>query len=557
MKRFVKRFFLAVACLVFLVSCSGETGNTDSESQKPTGAIEGVVRELGTEIPIAGVSVFLVRTPNQPQLRTNSDADGRFSLESVEAGRHLVAVVREGYVVPGRLEISGYPFQLTAGQRIANTVLHMAPAGTIAGRVFAPDGKPANRVEIQILRSLHLMGRPQWSEVNKGGSARAGRVETNHRGEFRALGVDPGRYVVRLVPHEFTIESIVPGGTSAAPTLYPGVRDISKAATVEVHPGRETLLEDIRLKNEKRGWIRVAVINESGQSLENMGTWKVGPPGWIGSEYALADQRIVSQYHEIQPDSPGIYDIVATWSSPTGLLAGSLRVNYQGVDVTVKMPVRKPLGKVAGNVLLLEKDGTKRGLVGVEVAIGPQITYFARSGPGGALVLPEVYLGRYQLGYIRGLPADTFVLGVNQGSRDVFRENLVVENGQTNLEVTVSSGAGGLEGKVVDGNGMPVHNALVALVPESPLKDRTDYYGAYKDTRTDNEGKFSIRSITPGSYHAYSWMDAPASAFRNEAFMKAFAGKGTPVKLDPGGYDTISLQALTVGAVYDRAVLRQ
>ena len=71
----------------------------------------------------------------------------------------------------------------------------------------------------------------------------------------------------------------------------------------------------------------------------------------------------------------------------------------------------------------------------------------------------------------------------------------------------------------------PVHNALVALVPESPLKERTDYYGAYKDTRTDQNGEFEIRGITPGSYQAYAWADAPASAYRNAAFMKRLRGR--------------------------------
>jgi protocatechuate 3,4-dioxygenase beta subunit len=536
--------FLLVACLALAASCAGQPETGDSESQRTGGAIEGFVREAVTEIPIAGASIFLVRPSDQSQVRTNSDADGHFILEGMEAGRHLVAVIREGYVVPGRHEISGYPFQLATGERIAQTVFHMVPTGTIAGRVLDSDGKPANRVEVQLLQRLYLMGRSQWSEVNRGGTARPGRVATNDRGEFRALGVDPGQYVIRLVPREPSVESLTPGSASAAPTVYPGVRDISKAATVEVKAGRETLLDDIKLKNEKRSWIRVAVINESGQSLEGMGTWKVAPPDWIGSEYVLADQRVVNSYHEIQPDSPGTYDIVATWPSPMGRLAGTARVNYQGVDVNVKLSIRKPLGKLSGHVLLLERDGTKRGLVGAEVAIGPQITYFAKSGPEGALQFPEVYPGRYQLGFIRGLPADTFVLSVNQGTRDIFRENIVVESGGTNLEVVVSSGSGVLEGTVLDRSGKPAHNALVALVPESPLKDRTDYYGAYKESRTDNEGRFSIRSIIPGSYHAYAWTNAPAGAFRNGAFMKVFSGKGTPVKLDLGGQMTLELKAL-------------
>jgi hypothetical protein len=111
----------------------------------------------------------------------------------------------------------------------------------------------------------------------------------------------------------------------------------------------------------------------------------------------------------------------------------------------------------------------------------------------------------------------------------------------------VSEGAGVVEGKVSDDAGRPLHNALVALVPESPLKERKDYYGAYRDIRTDQNGHFEIRGVIPGSYQAYAWVDAPASAYRNETFLKEFAGKGTPVKADAGGRAQVDLKALSAG----------
>ena len=155
---------------------------------------------MGTDVPIAGVSLFLVRPSDQPPVRTTTDGDGRFKLEGLEAGRHLVGVVRDGYVVPGRQEISGYPFRVTEGQRVTDAVFQMIPAGIISGRVFDPDGKPANRVEVQLLQNLYLMGRPQWSLVNRGGSSREIRVDTNDRGEFRAAGSGPGTVHDSLCP---------------------------------------------------------------------------------------------------------------------------------------------------------------------------------------------------------------------------------------------------------------------------------------------------------------------------------------------------------------------
>jgi hypothetical protein len=538
------RRFLKGVCLALLVSCSSQPKDDTKEAGKQTATIEGSVREVGTDVPIAGVSVFLVRPSNQLQVRSTTDAEGRFILEGLDAGRHFVAVIRDGYVIPGRLEISGFPYRVNPGQHVKNAVFRMIPAGTISGRVFGPDGKPANRVEVQLLQNLYVLGRPQWSLVNRGGSSREIRVDTNERGEFRALGVDPGPYAIRFVPHEASVQSVTPGGISPAPMFYSGARNVSEATLVEVKPGRETLLEDLTLKNERRTWIRVTIVNESGVPLEGFGTWDAKPADWIGSEYPLLEQRIVNNYHEIQPDSRGAFDVIATWSSAAGRLAGMARVNYQNADVNVKLPVRKAKTMLTGHVLLQEAGGATRPLVGAEVAIGPKVSYVARSGPEGAILLPEVYSGRYQLGYVRGLPADTFVQSAWQGSRDIFREDLIVDGSEVNLEVVVNPGAGVLEGKATDASGRPVHNTLVALVPESPLKERTDYYGAYKDTRTDQNGEFEIRGITPGSYQAYSWIDAPASAYRNAAFMKRFEGRGTPVKLDLNGRMTVELKAI-------------
>jgi hypothetical protein len=531
--------------LALLTSCASSTKNEDGTGE-PTATIEGSVQEADSKVPISGVSVFAVRTSDQPQLRTSTDADGHFKLEGLPAGRHLIAVVRSGYVVPGRQEISGYPYTVSEGQQIRDAVFQMIPAGTISGRVFSSDGKPANHVEVQLLQSLYVLGHPQWSIVNRGGSSRETRVETNERGEFRALGVDPGEYRIRFVPHETTIASVVPGGASTAPMLYPGVRDISAASAVMVNRGRETLLNDIHLKEERRTWIRVSVMNSSGQPLEGFGDWEAKPAGWIGSEYPLSDQRVVNNYHEIQPDTPGIYDIIASWPNPAGRLTGTARVEYRGADVEVRLPITKAEGRLTGHVVLQEIGGTTRPFAGAEVAIGPKISYFARSGPDGALLLPEVYPGNYQLGFVRGLLEGTFVLSVRQGGRDVFTQDLVVGKGESNLEIVLTKGAGVAEGKVTDAGGRSLHNALVALVPESPLKERKDYYGAYRDARTDQNGHFEIRGMTPGSYRAYAWADAPASAYRNDAFMKGFAGKGTAVKVDVGGRLKVELMGLSV-----------
>jgi hypothetical protein len=162
------------------------------------------------------------------------------------------------------------------------------------------------------------------------------------------------------------------------------------------------------------------------------------------------------------------------------------------------MVVRKPDGKLTGSVMLQEAGGKKRPLAAAEVAIGPKISYFVRSGASGELSFPEVYAGRYQLGYVRGIPQNSFVLSVRQGERDVLRDEVVVGKDAAALEVVVSEGAGVVMGKVTDGAGQVMQNALVALVPEGALRERKDYYGAYQDARTDQKGMFEIRGDHAG-----------------------------------------------------------
>ena len=57
-------------------------------------------------------------------------------------------------------------------------------------------------------------------------------------------------------------------------------------------------------------------------------------------------------------------------------------------------------------------------------------------------------------------------------------------------------------------------------------------------------GAFSLHGLTPGSYQVYSWRCAPASGFRNEGFMKQFAGQGRAVTLQRYGEATVELKTL-------------
>jgi hypothetical protein len=532
--------FTFMSLLSLLTSCGSNT-EQPAIPQIQGGTIQGFVRESDTDRPITAADVYVVSSRNQPVPRTTSDVDGRFVLSGLDSGRHLIAVSKSGYVLPQRLESSGYTFRVTSSETVNAGALYLIPAGSLSGRVLKPDGQPARRVEIQLLQNLFVLGRRQLAPVVPLGIR--SRIETNDRGEFRAVGVDPGEYFVRLNPREVTVESVTPGGRPPGPTLYPGVRDPGRATPVRVSPGRETRLDDVRLATDVRGWIKVFVVDKSAEELEGLGEWSLEPPGWIGSRYPLFHDRTVNNAHEFQPDLPGTYEISASWSTASGPVTGRIRAVYTGAAQEMRLVLERPKGRVVGTVMLQQAGGV-RPLAGAEVAIGPDIPYFASANVDGALVLPHVYPGRYKLGYVRGIPEDAYILSVKANGRDVLREDLTVGTGETKLEVVIGERGGKIDGKVTDADGQPTHNALVALVPEGPLKKRTDYYGAWQSIRTDQNGGFELRGITPGAYGAYAWSGVPASAFRNDEFIGRFAGKGISVMVEAGEEISLDLTLL-------------
>ena len=532
---------LAVASMTAFISCAPDAGQPLPAAQPQGGVIEGIVREIGTERPIAGATVYVVPSSNRPTPRTTTDAGGRFVLSGVEEGRHLITASRQGYVFPDRFEVSGSTFRVAGNPRIDAGSIYLVPAGSLTGRVSNPDGSPARKVEVQLLRNTYVMGRRQWTYAMPEGTR--SRIETNQNGEFRIVGVDPGEVLVRFTPREVTAESVIPGGKPPGPALYPGVRDPASAIPVIVSAGRETRLDDMKLMVDQRGWIKVYVMDRSEENLEGFGQWSMEPPGWVGSGYLLFQDRIVGNAHEFQPDLPGRYVISAQWSTKRGLVGGRLTVNYTGQPLELGLTVQKPQGSVSGVVMLRQTSGGTRPLEGVEVSIGPEIAYFGRTGQDGMFLLSGVFAGRYKLGYVRDMPPDAYVISATGNNRDILREDLVV-SAATKLDILIGEHGGTIAGVVTNKEGKPVHNALVALVPQGDLTARTDYYGAWQSTHSDQDGVFDFRGAAPGRYHAYAWLGAPASAFRSDEFLRRSGGMETSVTVRAGEKVSLELQVV-------------
>jgi len=152
------------------------------------------------------------------------------------------------------------------------------------------------------------------------------------------------------------------------------------------------------------------------------------------------------------------------------------------------------------------------------------------TGVDGTQTTRPLHAGRYRLEGFQGIPADSYVASATVGAQDALNGDFELVKGNLNLEVRVRRGAAVAGGKVTDSQGRVVHDAVVAAIPDSraarPLATL-----AYPSDRTDQNGVFEIRGLSPGLYRLYAWSVLEEAALRDPDFLRRFEGRGNEINI--------------------------
>ena len=122
---------------------------------------------------------------------------------------------------------------------------------------------------------------------------------------------------------------------------------------------------------------------------------------------------------------------------------------------------------------------------------------------------------------------------------DVLRSPIAVDQ-DMEIEVVLSMSVAAVYGGVHNTDGESVSYAVVALVPDSPLRNAGDLY---RSAITDSNGNFELHGIAPGNYRLFAWPDLEGAAYRNAEFMKEYDERGKPVQIQNDSRMTTSLTA--------------
>ena len=230
------------------------------------GTITGKVVESGSNRPLADVMMTLHAVSNRAELRTLTDADGRFVFEGVGTGSYRVMATLEGYGTETWSALETFPpangVRLTTGQLTVNVTdgqvrsdvnFALERAGLLAGRVTSSDGQPARGVLVVALsvnEDLRIM-------------PSTGQAHTNERGEYVIGNLRPAIYRVSAT----FIDPDRPralSGTGPRPTYFPGTHSLEEATALRVTGSAETRNVDIRLLSSDAFRIAGHVLRASG-----------------------------------------------------------------------------------------------------------------------------------------------------------------------------------------------------------------------------------------------------------------------------------------------------
>ena len=471
-----------------------------------TGVIRGRVVRADTGEPLRRVQVRVDEWSTgdlSGPAATMTDAEGRYELTQLPAGRYHLKASRGGYV-----EVSygqrrpferGRPLELGEGAVLKDIDFALPPGAVVTGRVIDEAGEPVAQAGVSLARRRYIEGHRRL--VSESGSS------TDDRGEFRIFGVPPGDYVIVA-----TFEGRDLGSRDRVqyvPTYYPGTPVANEAQRITVGTGQELPGITIALARAATATVR-GIVRSAGQRSLDPFTFVMareidGPQahGHMATAVARRDGSF-----EIAGLLPGAYFVEAR--SDSGLEFASTEVVVHGSDV-------------AGVTLMLSKGVTARGRIRFDTGHPPQgfrpsqvfvvptllDRQMASIGHRGMRDEPVVrddwtfeLQGLRGRGFIRaGTMSDWQMKRVRREDIDVTDTPLDFATDVDGLEIELTQQITTLSGSLSDDRGGVALDATVIAFAADPGK-----WGPHsrfiQSARPDQQGRFTIRGLPPGRYLA-------------------------------------------------------
>jgi protocatechuate 3,4-dioxygenase beta subunit len=546
-----------------------------------TGRITGRVVSSDTGMPVRRAQVRLT-APEIGSKTSLTDAEGRFEFRDLPAARFTMNASKSGYATvqygQTRPFESGRPIELADNQALDKADIAMPRGGVISGRILDEFGEPVADAMVSAMRQTWAGGRRRLVP--------SGRIaQTNDLGQFRMYGLPPGEYYVSA-----TLRNAEPmmlegafgaaGGTTAsgsqpasgyAPTYYPGTTAASGAGRVTVAIGQEVLNTDFALAPVRLARISGTVLTSDGKPLEGAIVSAVPAnrsgevlPGMMGTTGRTSRDGAFS----INGVAPGEYTLTVR-SMRIFMSDGGDTVTFRGTiggpeaaeSESAAFPVTVSGEDLSSVVIITSKGGTAAGQLTFEGSVKPPSAASVRimatspdiDGPGmGSSATTVKADGGFELRGLSGrrvlrpggLPPGWMLKSVRFNGEDVTDTGIEFRPGQetAGIEIVATSQATEISGTVTAANGTPIRDYTVIVFADDAQLWSLPMSRWVTGMRPDQDGRFRIRSMPPGSYHAVAVDYVEQGAWGDPELLERLKAHGKRFTLAEGGREVLDLR---------------
>jgi hypothetical protein len=162
----------------------------------------------------------------------------------------------------------------------------------------------------------------------------------------------------------------------------------------------------------------------------------------------------------------------------------------------------------------------------------------------GAFKIAAVTPDNYYVSF-GGLPEGSYVKSVRMNNQEVIEKgiDLTSARGTVILDVTLSTKGGSVEGTVVD-DGKAAPGSYLMLLAD-PIRPGQPYLN--RSSTSDQDGKFTIKSLAPGDYKLYAFEESQPEIAQDLALIKPFESKAVKVKVSESSTERAELKVLKPG----------
>ncbi len=492
------------------------------------------------EVPIAGAEVRLEAPPPTDDLMAAmmmrrsfddaaseptwlTDAEGRFEIADLAAGRYDLAVRATGYApakVPGvRVD--------EAGGRVDFGTVVLVLGASIEGRVTDPDGAAVAGAEVAV-----DSGRQGFMMMRRG-SSRQGQVETDAKGWFVVADLLPGQPVTLVVSKEgygSQVASAVqpPTEEPIAVVLRPAGRLVGRVVDAQEEPIRGAT---VMAHPDRRDMTAVTLMRQR-------------RPTWARTD---ADGRFL-----IENVEPGTLRVTADAKAYQNQVRSGVEV-AAGEDRELDF-VLETGAVVMGT--LTTADGEPVAQASISVTQQHEGAYSGTGGDAGGQTDVE---GRYR---VEGVPTGSASISVRHAERRRLEKSVEIHPGTNVVDLVLERGFA-VSGQVVAPDGTPMGGAAVSI-QEAAQNTFTPFSFGSAQAVSGVDGTFTLTGVGAGKYAVIAKREgfAPASS---EAFEVAGDVAGLLLELRRGatlegrvlGLELEELAALALIAYSQQGGMRQ